>query len=109
MAKEEFKVQLTRKETENIRLRDQREQQTSEMNERKHKESVKIASLNEMRSLAESRSVSVGEVILVGSRLMFVCDTTGSNNCVGVGTQETQGATRCQHRQRRSIDILPRK
>ena len=47
-----------RKEADNLRLRDQREQLTSEVNERKHKDNVKMASLEELKCLAESRSVS---------------------------------------------------
>lgn len=58
ISKEELRAQFVRKEADNLRLRDQREQQTSELNERKHKDNVKMASLNELNGLAESRSVS---------------------------------------------------
>lgn len=58
LAKEDLKAQLVRREAETLRLRDQREQQTSELNERKHKDSVKLASLNELKTLSEARSVS---------------------------------------------------
>jgi len=49
---------LAKRDAENVRLRDQREQQASELNERKHKDSVKLASLQELKALAESRSAS---------------------------------------------------
>jgi E3 ubiquitin-protein ligase BRE1 len=57
-SKEELRTQFVRKEADNLRLRDQREQLTSEVNERKHKDNIKMASLAELKSLAESRSVS---------------------------------------------------
>jgi E3 ubiquitin-protein ligase BRE1 len=57
-SKEELRAQFARKEADNLRLRDQREQLTSEVNERKHKDNIKMASLEELKGLAESRSVS---------------------------------------------------
>jgi len=48
---------LTKRDAENARLRDQREQQAAELNERKHKDNVKCASLHEWKALADSRSV----------------------------------------------------
>jgi hypothetical protein len=54
---QELKAMLAKRDAENVRLRDQREQQASELNERKHKDSVKLASLQELKALAESRSV----------------------------------------------------
>lgn len=56
-SKEELRSQFARKEADNLRLRDQREQLTAEVNERKHKDNVKMASLDELKSLAASRSV----------------------------------------------------
>lgn len=50
---------LAKRDAENARLRDQREQQAAELNERKHKESVKAASFQELKLLADSRSVSI--------------------------------------------------
>jgi E3 ubiquitin-protein ligase BRE1 len=58
ISKEELRTQFARKEADNLRLRDQREQLTAEVNERKHKDNVKMASLDELKGLAESRSVS---------------------------------------------------
>jgi E3 ubiquitin-protein ligase BRE1 len=49
---------VSKRDVENARLRDQREQQAAELNERKHKENVKLASLQELKSLADSRSAS---------------------------------------------------
>lgn len=48
---------LTKRDADNARLRDQREQQAAELNERKHKDNVKFASTQELKALAESRSV----------------------------------------------------
>ena len=57
-ATQELKSLLAKRDAENLRLRDQREQQASELNERKHKEYVKMASLQELKVLSESRSAS---------------------------------------------------
>jgi len=59
ISREELRSQFARKEADNQRLRDQREQLTAEVNERKHKDNVKMASLDELKGLAESRSVSL--------------------------------------------------
>ncbi len=48
---------LVKRDNENARLREQRDQQMSELNERKQKDSVKLTSVNEIKALAESRSV----------------------------------------------------
>jgi E3 ubiquitin-protein ligase BRE1 len=56
VAAEELRNQVLRRGNDSDRLREQRDQQLSELNERKHKESVKMASLNEFKALAESRS-----------------------------------------------------
>lgn len=48
---------LLKRDLENVRLREQRDQQLTELNERKQKESVKLQSLNEFKLLAESREV----------------------------------------------------
>ncbi|KAF7977744.1 hypothetical protein HWV62_2826 [Athelia sp. TMB] len=55
-AKDEFRLQLSRKEAESLRLRETRDQQAAELVERKTKDSAKMVSLNELKSLAESRS-----------------------------------------------------
>ena len=49
---------VQKRDAEIARLRDQRDQQMSELNERKQKDHVKIASLNEFKALAETRSAS---------------------------------------------------
>lgn len=56
-ATQELKIMLTKRDADNARLRDQREQQAAELNERKHKDNVKFASTQELKALAESRSV----------------------------------------------------
>ncbi|KAF8894030.1 hypothetical protein BD779DRAFT_1797962 [Infundibulicybe gibba] len=52
----DLKSMLAKRDTDNSRLREQRDQQLSELNERKQKDQVKMASLQEFKSLAESRS-----------------------------------------------------
>lgn len=49
---------IAKRDAESARLRDQREQQAAELNERKHKDNIKLAYVQELRTLAESRSVS---------------------------------------------------
>ena len=56
---------LAKRDNENARLREQREQQTAELNERKHKDSVKLASLQELKTLVDSRSAGSFHVILM--------------------------------------------
>lgn len=48
---------LAKRDSENARLRDQRDQQTAELNERKQQDSVKLASIEELTTLSESRAV----------------------------------------------------
>lgn len=48
---------LKKRDVDNARLREQRDQLQAELTERKHLESVKLSSVNEMKVLAESRSV----------------------------------------------------
>jgi len=48
---------LKKRDVDNTRLREQRDQLQAELTERKHLESVKLSSSNEMKVLAESRSV----------------------------------------------------
>jgi E3 ubiquitin-protein ligase BRE1 len=55
---QELKAMMVKREVENARLRDQREQLNAELVERKQKDSVKMASLQEYKTLAESRSAS---------------------------------------------------
>lgn len=54
---QELKAMLSKRDNENSRLREQRDQQLSELNERKHKDSVKMASANEFKVLAQHRLV----------------------------------------------------
>ncbi|KAJ7647129.1 BRE1 E3 ubiquitin ligase-domain-containing protein [Roridomyces roridus] len=62
----ELKTLIAKRDTENARLRDQREQQAAELNERKQKDSVKLASMKELQSLAETRS---GRIAVLESQL----------------------------------------
>ena len=53
----EVASRLKKRDVDNARLREQRDQLQAELTERKHLESVKLSSANEMKVLAESRSV----------------------------------------------------
>ena len=48
---------VVKRDNENSRLREQREQILSELNERKQKDMIKIHSVNELKALVDSRSV----------------------------------------------------
>ncbi|KAG6898158.1 hypothetical protein C0992_004145 [Termitomyces sp. T32_za158] len=54
-ANQELKTMLSKRDAENSRLREQREQQAAELIERKQSDSVKMASLREMKALNDSR------------------------------------------------------
>lgn len=57
-AVEEMRALLSKRESDVVRLREQRDQQHAELNERKQKDSVKQHSKQELRNLAESHAVS---------------------------------------------------
>ncbi|OCH92316.1 BRE1-domain-containing protein [Obba rivulosa] len=58
-AVKELKTRVTNRDNDNIRLREQRDQAMAELNERKAKDSVKMQSLQELKTLAESRGASL--------------------------------------------------
>ncbi|KAF8635226.1 hypothetical protein AX17_004001 [Amanita inopinata Kibby_2008] len=70
---QDLKTMLSKRDIDNTRLRDQREQLTAEILERKQRESIKQSSLQEYRNLAESRSERIlaleSEVKRLKSRL----------------------------------------
>jgi len=55
----ELRVMLQKRDAENARLREQRDQQAAELVERRHKDTVKASSLEQLKLLVDSRSVSV--------------------------------------------------
>ncbi|KAH7911989.1 BRE1 E3 ubiquitin ligase-domain-containing protein [Hygrophoropsis aurantiaca] len=55
-ATQELKTMLAKRDSDNSRLRDVREQQAAEIQERRQRDSHKTASLHEFKTLAESRS-----------------------------------------------------
>ncbi|KAF9049980.1 BRE1 E3 ubiquitin ligase-domain-containing protein [Panaeolus papilionaceus] len=57
---QDLRNNLLKRDQENARLREQREQQASELVERKQKDAVKCASLQEYKFLAENNSERVG-------------------------------------------------
>jgi E3 ubiquitin-protein ligase BRE1 len=66
---------LAKRDSENLRLREQRDQQMSELMERKQKEAIKLTSMQELKSLSESRSVSYALIVLFA----FFCSWTHVN------------------------------
>jgi hypothetical protein len=55
---QELKVMISKRDTDSLRLRDQRDQQAAEINERKQRDALKCQSLEQLKDLAESRSAS---------------------------------------------------
>ncbi|KAF7792349.1 hypothetical protein EIP86_003385 [Pleurotus ostreatoroseus] len=55
-AVQELQLWLTKRDNENLRLREQRDQLMAELNERKHREGVKLQSTGELKALLDSRS-----------------------------------------------------
>lgn len=53
-----MKATIVKRDTEIMRLREQRDQHMAELNERKQKDAVKMESLQEFKTLAESRGAS---------------------------------------------------
>ncbi len=62
---QEMKALLSKRDTETLRLRDQRDQYHSELNERKAKDAAKTSSLAEFESLAETRAVCLSALALL--------------------------------------------
>ena len=54
----EMRAMLAKRDADNSRLREQRDQQLAELNERRQKEQVKWQALNEYKQLSDSRAVS---------------------------------------------------
>ena len=73
---------MSKRDVDNARLRDQREQLTAEVLERKQKECVKYASMQEYKVLAESRSASRRDINIS----ININWSTGTYHCVGVGS-----------------------
>ena len=79
----EMKAILTKRDADNSRLREQRDQQLAELNERRQKEQIKWQALNEYKQLSESRSVSRRS----GLRALFIewrCRTLGTHRAASV-------------------------
>jgi hypothetical protein len=62
---------LSKRDLENARLREQREQQSAELNERKQRDAVKFASIQEYKSLLESNSVNSISYAVYFAKLIF--------------------------------------
>ncbi|EAU91038.2 hypothetical protein CC1G_03206 [Coprinopsis cinerea okayama7 len=63
---EELKSTIAKRDAENTRLREQRDQQQAELNERKHKDGVKINQINELKNLVEQRK---GQICILQSEI----------------------------------------
>jgi E3 ubiquitin-protein ligase BRE1 len=66
---------LAKRDLENARLREQREQQSAELNERKQKDAVKYASIQEYKSLLESNSVTFNFLYLYFAEFILFLGT----------------------------------
>jgi E3 ubiquitin-protein ligase BRE1 len=55
---QDLKSAIEKKDKDLVRLREQRDQQSAELNERKQREAFKQSSFDEIKTLAETRSVS---------------------------------------------------
>lgn len=75
---QEMQLWLTKRDNENLRLREQRDQLMAELNERKHKEGVKLQSTAELKALLDSRSVSIKHAAASSVLLIYKC-TTGTH------------------------------
>ncbi|KAI6045964.1 hypothetical protein EDC04DRAFT_1857115 [Pisolithus marmoratus] len=61
-AQQELKTLLSKRDADNLRVREARDQYSAELAERKAKDSVKLQSLQELRDLAESRSERITQL-----------------------------------------------
>jgi E3 ubiquitin-protein ligase BRE1 len=55
---QDLKSAIEKKDKDLVRLREQRDQQSAELNERKQREAFKQSSFDEIKTLADTRSVS---------------------------------------------------
>lgn len=93
---------LVKRDNEIARLREQRDQQLSELNERKQKDSVKLHSLNEYKTLAETRSVSTR----ARTRLRTLILDVGTNKSFVVRSSPPSYSSRCPVRRCRLDEFL---
>ncbi|KAI6000700.1 hypothetical protein EDD15DRAFT_1782041 [Pisolithus albus] len=61
-AQQELKMLLSKRDADNLRVRETRDQYGAELAERKAKDSVKLQSLQEVKDLAESRSERIAQL-----------------------------------------------
>ncbi|KAI8993085.1 BRE1-domain-containing protein [Trametes punicea] len=66
---QELKAMLSKRDAELLRIRDQRDQYHAELNERRAKESAKMSSLSEFKSLAEARAERIAVLESENKRL----------------------------------------
>ncbi|OJT06362.1 E3 ubiquitin-protein ligase BRE1 [Trametes pubescens] len=80
---QEMKALLSKRDTETLRLRDQRDQYHSELNERKAKDAAKTSSLAEFESLAETRAERIAVLESENKRLKTrLAANAGDNDLV---------------------------
>lgn len=83
---------LTKRDTENSRLRELRDQCQAELNERKMKEQTRLASVLEFKALAENRSVCT----VFYSECSELTDLIGTYRGSRIRDQEAEDPTCCQ-------------
>ncbi|KAG1715752.1 hypothetical protein ID866_1420 [Astraeus odoratus] len=62
LAQQELKTLLSKRDADNLRVREQRDQFSAELAERKAKDSVKLQSMHELKELAELRSERIAQL-----------------------------------------------
>jgi E3 ubiquitin-protein ligase BRE1 len=62
---------LSRRDNDLARLREQRDQQAAELNERRHKDSVKFTSTQELKSLVDAQKVR--NILPIAGALLNCC------------------------------------
>lgn len=95
---------LKKRDIDIARLREQRDQLQAELAERKHLESVKLTSANEMKVLAESRSVRS----CLHGRKLELTKCQGENCCATVRSAQVEGATGSTNGRRGFDEFYPK-
>ncbi len=96
---------ITKRDNENLRLREQRDQQAAELNERKHRDMNKLHSFNEIKSLLDSRTASI-KLLGFTHALLTATHFTGTDSNSGVGINTYEDAYSGARRRSRSYDFL---
>ena len=101
---QELKAMINKRDSELGRIREQRDQYYAELNERRAKESTKLASIAEFKTLAEARAVRIRILPRqLGPSLTY---PSGAYSCPGIGEQATEEPISCELWRRGPCRIL---